>query len=285
MNGSWVRVPWKALRNMMINYKYLSNLFAVVLCSISFYSCGLTDDKQAAELVAAKFYDALKTGNEQTAASFCAIDSIMTLQALSAVLNQNMNSLGKVTAYKHAGQFDVTKNADAGRGGSSTIHLVYNVDYEYGKTTDSLTLIKKGKSELKIYKYQPRIKEAKFEDELAQAQNLASEYLRALNSNNYEAAMNYIGYSGATAHAESEWNNFFIWRSASTSLTVLTINKDESAAYINEEHEEAGKGNIYLIVINTMQNQIPVTEEIQFFQPAFGQPLKIIAHNLDSPEI
>ena len=250
---------------------------AIILLFVSsvFAGCGLASDNSAAKDVAAKFYDALKTGDVATAASYCGTDETMSSQAWQDLFTQNLNTMGKVTGYESGSGFNVSKEGE-----KSTVRVAYDVDYEYGKSIDSLTIISLG-DDFKVFVYSPKIKEAKFQDELAKAKAIATDYLIALKAGDHAKAMSYIGYSGTSKHTSDEWNNFYVYvENSAGPMTGMQINEDACVAYLNDDHEEAGHGNLYSVVYTTIHSGMTLTNQIDFFQPKFDDELKIIAHNV-----
>ncbi len=247
----------------------------VLFISTLVAGCGLASDNSAAKDVAAKFYDALKSGDVATAASYCGTDETMTSQAWQDLFTQNLNTMGNVTGYKSSSGFDVSKE-----NGKSTVKVAYHVDYEHGKSIDSLTIVSLGE-DFKVFVYSPSIKEAKFQDELAKAKGLATEYLNALKNGDHAKAMTYIGYSGTSKHTADEWNNFYVFvENSAGPITDMQINDDACVAYLNDDHEEAGHGNLYSVVCSTTHSGMTLSNQIDFFQPKFDEELKIIAHNV-----
>lgn len=237
--------------------------------------CGLASDNSAAKEVAAKFYDALKSGDVATAASYCGTDETMTNQAWQDLFKQNLNTMGNVTGYKSSSGFNVSKE-----GGRSTVKVSYNVDYQFGKSIDSLTLVSSGE-DFKVFVYSPQIKEAKFQDELAKAKVIATDYLTALKGGDHAKALTYVGYSGSSMHTVDEWNKFFGFVESNVGpITDIQIDDTACAAYLNNDHEEAGHGNVYSVIFTTTHNGTTLSNQVDLFQPKFGDDLKIIAHNV-----
>ncbi len=258
---------------MLIQTKARFILILFVAAAIS--GCGLASDNSAARDLAGKFYDALKTGDVKAAAGFCGTDETMTTQAWEDLFTQNLNTMGNVTDYKGSSGFDVSKE-----NGKSTVHVAYDVSYQYGTTTDSLTIMNVGDG-FKVYVYSPKINTAKFQEELTKAKTKATDYLNALKAGDRTKALSYVGYSGIEKHTAEEWNSFYsVVDNSAGPINSFEINNDACQVYLNDDHEEAGHGNIYSVVAATNHGSMVVNHQIDFFQPQFDSELKIIAHNV-----
>ncbi len=254
---------------------FMTRMITLLLLTTAMAGCGLASDNKEAREVATKFYDALKTADIATAASLCGTDDVMTTQAWEDLFAQNLNTMGKVTSYESVNSFDVSQS-----GGKSTVKVAYKVSYEYGKSVDSLIIINAGEG-FKVYEYSPVVKEARFQEEMAKAKTIATNYMQALQAGDHSKALSYVGYSGSTMHPADEWNAFYVTLETSAGrMTDMQIDDAASLSYINDTHVEAGKGNIYSVVYTTSHSEMTVYHQVDLFQPAFGGELKIIAHNV-----
>jgi hypothetical protein len=248
----------------------------LVLAVMFLAGCGLAADNKQAREIATKFYDALKAGDLVAAASYCGTDATMNAAAWQEIFAQNQNTMGRVTAYESAGGFNVSQS-----GGKSTVIITYDVNYEYGKSADSLIMINLGEGFL-VYEYKPVIVEARFQEEMAKSKSLVMSYLQALQSGDHAKALGFVGYSGASMHPAEEWDAFYMLMNAEAGrIGNIQILDDACLAYLNDVHSEAGTGNIYSIKVNTTNDRMMVSHQVDVYQPEFGQDLKIIAHNIE----
>lgn len=272
--GSWLQTHNLALTLKNLNMKNYRSIPILILSLIFIISgCGLSSDNKAAEKTAVEFYTALKSGDAAKAASLCGTDEVMTTKAWQDLFAQNLNSLGKVVAFDKGSGFNVSIE-----NGASTVLLNYNVTYEYAKSKDSLSIIETGDG-FKIYKYEPELKEAKFKEEIAQAEIIAGKYFEFLSKGDYQTAMSYIGYSGLQKYQPVEWTNFYSDMDRDPGkIKSYKLDKESSTSYLNTDYPDAGKGNVYIILFITSRGNYEVTEKIELFQPKFGEPIKIVNH-------
>ena len=255
----------------MKNYptQIIEYLFFIVFIS----GCGLSADNKAAEETATAFYTALKSGDAAMAASLCGTDEIMKTKAWQDLFAKNLNSLGKVINFYKGTGFNVSK-----ANGKSTVLLNYNVTYEYGKSDDSLSIINTGDG-FKVYKYSPELKEARFKEELAKAEIIATNYFEFLSKGDYQTAMSFIGYSGLEKYQPEEWTKFYADMDNNPGkISAYKLDPASSTSYLNIEYPDAGKGNAYSKLFITSRNGYDVTETVELFQPSFGEPIKVVNH-------
>ena len=254
------------------SFKWVSVLFFFFILA----GCGLSADNKAAQETVSKFYDALKDGNAPLAASFCGTDEKMTPEAWEEILSINLNSMGNVTGYEKTGGFDVSK-----QNRTSRVKLAYTVNYVDGKSTDSLELVNKGDG-FKLYVYSPVLVQATYQDEMNRAEKNVESYYKALQSGDYQSAIALIGYSGIEKHPTDEWLNFYRYaETAGGKISEFTIDKTASKSYLHTPHSEAGMGNTYSFLIKTIRNNNEIFEHVDLFQPKYGEPLFIVAHNIE----
>ena len=250
----------------------LVSLFIVTVLA----GCGLSADNKAAQETVEQFYDALKDGNTALAASLCGTDTKMTTKAWEDILATNINSMGKVTSYEKGSGFNVSK-----KNRTSTVKLLYSVNYEDGKSSDSLELVNKGDG-FKLYVYNPVLIQATYQDEMNRAEGNVNAYFKALQNSEFQTALGYVGYTGIEKHSTDEWLNFY--RYAETKggmITEYTIDKTASKSFLHTPHSEAGMGNTYSFLIKTIRNNNEIYEHVDLFQPKYGDPLLIVGHNIE----
>lgn len=258
----------------MKNFVYKS--FILVFATSILAGCGLSADNKAAQETVSKFYDALKDGNAPLAASYCGTDEKMTAQAWEEILSINVNSMGNVTSYEKSNGFSVSKENRTSR-----VKLSYTVNYVDGKSEDSLELVNKGDG-FKLYVYSPVLIQATYQDEMNRAEKNVIAYYNALQSGDYQTAISMIGYSGLEKHPTDEWLNFFRYaETAGGKISAYNIDKSASKSYLHTLHTESGMGNTYTFLIKTTRNNNEIFEHVDLFQPKYGEPLLIVAHNIE----
>ena len=260
--------------NHMKNFTFKGYFIALIASLIA--GCGLSADNKAAQETVSKFYDALKDGNAPLAASYCGTDEKMTTQAWEEILSINLNSMGNVTGYEKSSGFSVSKENRTSR-----VKLSYTVNYVDGKSTDSLELVNKGDG-FKLYVYSPVLDQATYQDEMNRAEKNVVAYYNALQSGDYQSAIAMVGYSGLEKHPTNEWLNFYRYaETAGGKISEYTIDKTASKSYLHTPHSEAGMGNTYTFLIKTIRNNNEIFEHVDLFQPKYGEPLLIVAHNIE----
>lgn len=250
-------------------------LLMILSATAAISGCGLAADNEQAQKVAEGFYTALKSGDAAAAAGMCVTDDTMTVAAWTDLFERNLNTVGKVTAFEKGSGFNVSKS-----NGSSTVNLSYTITYEFGKSVDSLTLFDNG-SGFKVMKYAPELKEARYLEEMAKAQQIVQDYMNSLLRGDSETALSFVGYSGTEKHSKDEWLQDYATINASAgNISAWQIDQSASLSYLNVDHSESGKGNVYDVYVNTTRANGKFSEEIVVFQPAFGQPLKVVSHDM-----
>lgn len=251
-------------------------LLVIVFTLQALAGCGLASDNSAAQKTVENFYNALKSGNIPEAASYCTTDDKMTVEAWETLLENNINSMGKVTSFEKSSGFNVSQDNRV-----STVSLCYTITYEDGKSQDSLKL-SNSSGNFKIYDYNPTLTQAKYADAMQKATELTDSYYKALMQGDINSAMGYIGYAGIEKHNSAEWLNFYSYiEKQGGKIASFAIDNTASKSYLHMAHEETGMGNTYVILVNTTRNGKVYTEHIDLFQPSYTDPLKIVAHNID----
>ena len=143
-------------------------------------------------------------------------------------------------------------------------------------------MLSNSSGDFKIFNYNPTLVQAKYADAMQNATDITDSYYKALMQGDIKSAMGYIGYAGKDKHDASEWMNFYDYiEKQGGKIESFEIDKSASQSYLHQSHEETGMGNTYVILVNTTRNGKVYSEHIDLFQPQYGDPVKIVAHNID----
>lgn len=257
--------------------KKLGYLLIIVLPVLS--GCGLGHAEKEARQVADRFYQALEKGDAAEAAGYCETDESQTKQMWKNVFSGNMDKLGKVTYYIPSSGFHVSISTDSAGRKAWIVSLAYKVDFEYGKTDDSLHLIKHGDSSFKIYKYDPVTVESRLKDEYNDAGKLALEFMQDVQQHNTDAALGLCGYSAFKKNSPDDWKNFIEQENELLGNVIsYEIDPTNSEAFPNNDDPNVGHGNVYRIIINTTRDKGMQMEHLEIFQPTYNDSLRVIGY-------
>ncbi len=254
------------------------HLPAVIILALGIFlsGCGLASENKDATTVADQFYSALQKGDLGGAAALCATDEVLTTDGWKELLYNNLNSVGDIKSFEKSGGFNVSIE-----NGISTVKLAYTIEYAFGKSFDSLELSNNGTG-FKIGKYSPQLLEARFREELDKSVGIVRTYMTALSAADHNTALQQIGYSGIEKHNSEEWIALYAMLNAENGkIASFTIDPSQAVAYINTEHKEAGEGNVYSVKVVSIRNGKSYAEQVDLYQPKFGDPLHIVAHSVD----
>ena len=250
-------------------------------CCVFFFSCGLKKDREDAEKISLQFYDALKANNIDQAMHYWS-GSEDDSRLMRKILEDHLSVYGNLKSVTPLGGFDVsTEGAGASR--MSTVKLAYHTEYEFGKTRDSLTLIKSGDSLFYITFYKYREEESAMAKQIASAREISAGYLDKIQKGNYEEALSYCGYSAFDSTSQTAWTETLSARSMQTG-TMSNYSIDGDATQYFTPSDENDHGKYYTVHAESNCPTGNLTETITLYAPSYTSDVKIVSHHWSSDD-
>ncbi len=255
-----------------------SHLLAIIAlcCIVCLTSCGLGELNKKAEAQTINFYKDLQTKNYTAALSLCS-DRAFSKDSKAdwtAELEKNAGLLGDMQSYTKTSNFNIATSTNSG----TTVTVAYDVQWQYGQSTDSLILIKESDGSMKIFRYQWRYKNAKFLSEMDESEKVTGQYMDAIKAGNGEVATSFCSDEALKVTPKPNWIAFL--NNANNKLGTVsgyTIIRDSSAYHI-AANGDAGKGNYYDVFVLSNRAGNKVMEKIIFFQKNYDTPVKLTGH-------
>ncbi|HRH50805.1 MAG TPA: hypothetical protein PLP23_18780 [Panacibacter sp.] len=257
--------------------KRSNQLFALTLClGIFLTSCGAGEMNTKAEETATNFYTDLQKKDYTTALTLCSDKAFEadTKEAWIKSLQRNSILLGDVKTFTKTSGFNVETSTSTG----TTVTVTYDVQWQYGKSQDSVILIKEKDGSMKVYRYAWLHKEPKYATEITESEKEATQYMDAVKSGNYDAAIALCSDEALKATPKENWAAFL--NNAANklgSISNYSVIKDSSTYNIGAKGE-SGEGNYYDIYIKSNRGNNEVMEKVVFFQKNYDEPIKLAGH-------
>lgn len=238
-------------------------------------SCAVDDKERATAVPMDDMYTALSAGDIDAALTFFS-DSIYdtaALDSLRAAFNNNSALLGNLELFEGR----VVQAPPAPSGEASRMQLVYAVTYTNGHATDSITL-QREEDIFKIIAYTFHHTDAKYLQQIAQAEEQARAYLRLMANGKFGEAYEMVGYHGRDAATEKEWAMLLFDTSvAAGPVTSFKVQTDRSTLEVFDS-AAAQPGYYYTIIAITTCTNAVVQENLLFYQPDYSSPVMLINH-------
>lgn len=246
------------------------------LIVIFFQSCNAGKLNSKAEETANKFYSSIQKKNYESAINLCSTSAFEKDSKLDwrKAFERNAGLLGELVSYTKKDGFDIK----ASTGNGTLVTLKYDVQWQYGKSLDSIVLEKQKDGSMKVYRYAWDHINAKYYTQMSETEKAANLYMANIESGNYEAALELCSESALKITPKDKWKTFL--ETANTKLGTIssyTVLKD-SSTYAIASSGDAGKGNYYDVFVQTERNGTKVMEKIVFFQKDYSAPLKLTGH-------
>ncbi|MBC8046117.1 MAG: hypothetical protein H7Y00_04930 [Fimbriimonadaceae bacterium] len=240
-------------------------------------SCGANKRNESAEQSANAFYTALQAGNVDEALNSCSKDafSTETREQWNQAVSNNLGLLGKLKSFDKKSGWNISTSTETG----TQVIVKYDVVYEYGKSEDSLTMIKDDDGVMRILNYHWNLKSARYLDGITESEKITGMYMDAVAEKNYELAYALCGYKAIEITSKEEWVSMLANTSnAAGDMTNYTVDTEKSHCSIAAEGG-AGKGNYYDVYVTSNCANGTVHETFTLFQPHYDEGVKVIAHN------
>ncbi|HRI22606.1 MAG TPA: hypothetical protein PLA68_16715 [Panacibacter sp.] len=254
-----------------------NQLLAVTLgLGIFLTSCSAGELNTKAEESARNFYTDLQKKDYSAALTLCSDKAFEadTKEAWTKGLQRNSILLGDVKSFTKTSGFNVATSTSIG----TTVTITYDVQWQYGKSQDSVVLIKEKDGSMKVYRYAWAHKDPKYLTEISESENEANQYMQAVKSGNYDAAIALCSAEALKATPKENWASFL--ENATNKLGNISnysVLKD-SSTYNIDAKGAAGKGNYYDIYVKSNRGSNEVMEKMVFFQKNYDEPVKLAGH-------
>jgi hypothetical protein len=189
-------------------------------------------------------------------------------------MEKNAGLLGNIVSFKKTSGFNVSVSTFSG----TTIIMTYDVQWQYGKSSDSVLLVKDKGDIMKIYRYSWKHSGTKYVSELNESGKQARKYMDAIKAGNYSAAVDLCSAEALAITPKDKWTSLL--ENAAAKLGPVSGYQilSDSSAYTISAQGGAGKGNYYDIIIQSDRNNSKVMEKVVFFQKDYTEPVKLTGH-------
>lgn len=252
-------------------------LIAALLLCIFLYSCGAGELNTKAETTATAFYTALQKKDYSAALSLCSNKAFTkdTKEEWRDAMETNEALIGDISGFTKTSGFNIATSTSLG----TTIALTYNLQCKYGKSSDSLILIKEEDGSMKIFRYVWQQSDAMYVKWSDESEKMTSAYMDAVERNNYDAAIALCSAAALQATPPAKWKQFLDnAKNKLGNISSYEVLKDSTTYHIGA-NGASGKGNYYDVYVSTTRNNSAVLEKIIFFQKDYDAELKLAGHN------
>lgn len=239
-------------------------------------SCGAQELNSKAEKSATAFYNDLQKKDYAAALALCSNKAFSkdTKESWTKAFEANAGLLGELKSFKKTSGFNVQTSTSVG----TTVITIYDVEWQYGKSQDSVILIKEKDGSMKLYRYTWQHSHTKYLEEVAASEKEANKYMDAVKTGNYDAAIALCSEEALKATPKDNWASFLNKAVDKLgNISAYSILKD-SSTYTIAAKGNAGTGNYYDIFVQTQRGDNKVTEKIVFFQKNYEEPIKLMGH-------
>lgn len=255
----------------------LSKLFlAVLIVSITMTSCSADELNKKAEATANNFYDDLQNKAYDSALALCSPKAFTkdTKESWETALKKNNFLLGNVVSFTKTSGFNIETSTTVG----TTVTVTYDVQWQYGKSKDSLFLVKEKDGSMKLLKYTWKHFDAAYIKKTRESETLADQYMKDVKATDYDAALAMCSDNALKMTPKENWKtvlNTAVERFGAISNYQIL----QDISYYNiAASGQAGEGNYYDIYVKTKRNDGELMEKIIFYQKDYDVPLKLVGH-------
>ncbi|MEO6230687.1 MAG: hypothetical protein ABJB11_00910 [Ferruginibacter sp.] len=257
--------------------KILTLLFMPALLLITMLtSCSASELNSKAEQTAQAFYSNLQKKDYTAAMALCSSKAfeVSTKEEWKQSLKANAGLLGDIKSFTKTSSFNIEASTTNG----TTVKLVYDVQWEYGKSKDSVMLVKEKDGGMKLYKYTWKHSDTKYVDGLNESEKKAMQYIDVIKTGNYDSAITFCSKEALAVTPKEKWVAFL--QRASDNLGTISSYQvvTDSATYTIAGTGQAGKGNYYDVFIRSNRNGNMQMEKIVFFQKDYNEPVRLTGH-------
>ncbi len=249
-------------------------ILSVALCTLA--ACNAKKLNAKAEETATAFYTDLQKKDFQSAVSLCSDKGFTGDSKKGWIKSMERNStlLGEVKSFSKTNGFNIATSTSSG----TTVAFTYDVQWQFGKSQDSIYFIKEKDGSMKIYRYVWLHKDADYMIGMDNSEKESGLYMDALKSSDYEAATALCAKEALNITPKEKWASFLDNAvSKLGNVSAYTVLRDSSRYHIDAEGD-AGKGNYYDILVRSQRTRGDVMEKLVFFQKDYTKPVKLAGH-------
>ncbi len=264
-----------------INIKQMKKTFlqlVVVALAVGtfFTSCGAGKLNNKAEETATAFYNHLQSKSYDSALNLCSEKAFGKYDKAqwTKAFEKNAALLGEIKSFKKTSGFNIESSTSFG----TTVAIAFDVQWQYGKSQDSVLLIKEKDGSMKVYRYTWLHSDTKYLTELDESEKKATDYLNNVKAGNFAGAAALCSELALKITPKEQWIGFLEKAAgkygAMTSYNVIR----DSCGYNISGKGDAGFGNYYDIIIESNRGSGKMMEKIVFFQKNYEDPVKLTGH-------
>jgi hypothetical protein len=191
------------------------------------------------------------------------------------LFKRNSILLGELKSFTKINGFNVATSTTTG----TTVALGFDLQWQYGKSVDSLYFIKDKDGSMRIFRYTWQHSDAAYVNALNSSEQLTAQYMDAVKEHNYEAATALCSATALKVTPATEWIKFLDNATAKLgTISSYAVIKD-STTYNIEGKGESGMGNYYDVFVQSERGENKVLEKLVFFQKNFDEPVKLAGHS------
>lgn len=238
-------------------------------------SCGAGDLYQKASVTANAFYGNLQHKDFPAAVSLCSkvgFDSVTKKEWIDMLKSDDV-ILGDIKLFKQVNGFNIS--AETGKG--TRVRIAFDVDWQYGKSSDTLTLVRDDDGVMRVNGYRWRPISALYLNNLHTAELISQKYMAALKQNDPDAAVNLCSADALKITPREEWKKVLAKVAENGTLNNYTVITDSAMSRIHAPGSN-GIGNYYDIPLRTQRGSTSMVEKVIFFQKDYDDSLRLIGY-------
>lgn len=253
------------------------SFFAVLIgAGTLLFSCDTKELKTKATQAGTAFYTAVQHKDYTAALAQCSPKAFKTddKEKWMAAFSRNEGLLGELKSFTPVSEATVNRGTDKG----TTVTTLYDVQWEFGKTKDSVIVVKEDDGALKVMRYAWDATGSKYLTETTQSEEQATQYMNAVKAKDYTTAIGFCSQEALAITPKEQWAT--VLETASShwgNVASFNVVKDSTTYHIGSTGG-LGKGNYYDVVVQTARGENKVMEKMIFFQKTFNEPLKLTGH-------
>ncbi|MEO6723629.1 MAG: hypothetical protein ABIN67_24895 [Ferruginibacter sp.] len=241
-------------------------------------SCDAGKLNSKAEESATAFYKGLQNKDYNAALNACSDKAFSksTKEDWIKLFEKNAALIGAIKSYTKTSGFNIETSTNAG----TTVVLSYDVDCQYGKSKDSIFLVKEKDGSMKVYRYVFKQHDVAYGKAMDAGEKIAREYIAAVKKHDYNTAIAFLSEDALKITPKDDWIGFLEKTNAKLGdIGNYTVIRD-SASYNITATGSAGKGNYYDIYVETERARAKAMEKITFFQKNYDESAKLVGHDV-----
>jgi len=251
-------------------------LVTLLLLCTTLSSCGANELNKKAEATAVEFYKQVQQKNYDAAINLCSAKAFThdDKDKWKLGLQRTAALMGDIKSYTKTTGFNIETSTSRG----TTVTLAYDVLFQYGKSKDSIVLVKEKDGSMKIYYYGWDHSDAEYLKQISASEKNAVQYMNAIKEGNFDAAIGMISETAFNITSKDGWKTFY---DKVTGKYGAVSNYDilsDSSYYHVQSKGDSGFGNYYDIFVKTNRNGNDVMEKVVFFQKDYTEPAKLVGH-------